>query len=77
MALYHFMCKRPLLEGGRGFSQTGGREMIDKFINEISEEIIKLVKEKMEKFMDTERDVYADEHQAKKNEYCERKLLTR
>ncbi len=38
---------------------------------------IKLMKEKMEKFMDTERDVYADEYQAKKNGYCERKLLTR
>ena len=50
---------------------------MDKFINEISEEIIKLVKEKMEKFMDTERDVYADEHQVKKNGYYERKLLTR
>ncbi len=35
------------------------------------------MKEKMEKFMDTERDVYADEHQAKKNGYYEKKLLTR
>ena len=35
------------------------------------------MKEKMEKFMDTERDVYADEYQAKKNGYYERKLLTR
>lgn len=46
-------------------------------LQELTEEILKLVREKMEKLMETEREAYAKEHGVRKNGFYERSLLTK
>ena len=51
--------------------------MKEKFLQELTEEILKLVKEKMERLMEAEREAYTKEHRVRKNGFCERGLLTK
>ncbi len=51
--------------------------MKSEFLQQLNEEILKLVKEKMETLMEAEREAYAKEHGVRKNGFYERSLLTR
>ena len=51
--------------------------MKSEFLQQLNEEILKLVKEKMEALMEAEREAYTKEHGVRKNGFYERNLLTK